>query len=129
MSSVNADAVSPLSVHLRPRETSPRETSPRASSPRETSPRETHVDVTMHAVLRVREEFPRLLEGEPVDVREQLAHDLDALLDRYDRGELADGGNAALHLLSCHDLTRARLLLHLAVLDHEDRHPAPTMSR
>jgi hypothetical protein len=108
MSSVNADAVSCLSAHRQPPQTSPRETS---------------MDVTMHAVLRVREEFSHLLEGEPAVVREQLAHDLDALLGRYDRGELADGGNAALHVLSCHDLTRARLLLHLAVLDHEDRHP------
>ena len=108
MSSVNADAASWLSVQRHSRGA---------------SPRGTRMDVTMHAVLRVRDEFPHLLEGEPADVREQLAHDLDALLDRYDRGELADGGNAALHLLSCHDLTRARLLLHLAVLDHEDRHP------
>jgi hypothetical protein len=108
MSSVNVDAVQWRSGQRQTRQPS--------------------MDVTMHAVLRVREEFPRLLEGEPADVREQLAHDLDALLERYDHGELADGGNAALHLLSCHDLTRARLLLHLAVLDHEDRHPVPSPS-
>ena len=104
MPSVNADAVDSL------------------PSPRS---RETTMDVTLHAVLRVREEFVHLLASEVPEVREQLAHELDALLERYDRGELADGGHAALHLLSCHDLTRARLLLHLAVLDHEDRHPLP----
>jgi hypothetical protein len=101
MPSVNADAVGPPAK-------------PRTSEPT--------LDVTLHAVLRVREEFVHLLAAEAPDVREQLAHDLDALLERYDRGELADGGHAAMHLLSCHDLTRARLLLHLAVLDHEERH-------
>ena len=109
MPSVAADAASSLSVQPTPQRTSG-----------------TNMDVTMHAVLRVRAEFVHLLGAESADLREQLAHDLDALLDRYDRGELDDGGSAALHLLACNDLTRARLLLHLAVLDHEDRHPLPT---
>ena len=104
MSSVTADAASQLPVQQT---------------------QGTTLDVTMHAVLRVRAEFVHLLIEEPADLREQLARDLDALLDRYDRGELTDGGAAAVHLLSCHDLTRARLLLHLAVLDHEERHPPP----
>ena len=109
MPSVTADAASQFSAQRSP----------------EQQTHGTALDVTMHAVLRVREEFVHLLAGEPADLREQLAHDLDALLDRYDRGELADGGAAAVHLLSSHDLTRARLLLHLAVLDHEERHPTP----
>ena len=109
MTSVSADAVGSLSEWSSPAQ----------------RPRETTLDVTLHAVLRVRAEFVHLLAAEPQDVREQLAHDLDMLLDRYDRGELDDGGHAAVHLLSCHDLTRAKLLQHLAVLDHEERHPSP----
>jgi hypothetical protein len=108
MTSVSADAVGSLSA--------------RSSPARGT--RETALDVTLHAVLRVRAEFVHLLAAEPPGLREQLAHDLDALLDRYDHGELDDGGHAAVHLLSCHDLTRAKLLQHLAVLDHEERHPS-----
>jgi len=108
MSSVTADAASRLSVQ-------------QSLAAQQTQG--TTLDVTIHAVLRVREEFVHLLMDEPADVRERLARDLDALLERYDRGELTDGGAAAVHVLSCHDLTRARLLLHLAVLDHEERHP------